>query len=313
MTQLLTRVLLVLCITITACTTPETMAADDKAPAVKQVRIPHEIRKIDGWNVHVDTSLLKGEHKPTGDLVLKIAAQRLHRITMRIPAGPLAKMQEVPIYLDRNHPLGGAHFHPGAKWLVDHGYDPAMAKAIHLTTAGRLVRAAGKPGGGAVFLHELTHAYHNRVLGFNHKLILEGFKKFRASEKFDMVTHSSGRLRPHYGLMDQMEYFAEMTETFFAVNDFYPFVRTELMEVHPETYTIIAKIWGAKVQPPTKKRKANLNQQDLRILAQLKSERGDHDAALKLLDEAERKSPGNERVASLRKKLEAAKAKSLSK
>lgn len=42
---------------------------------------------------------------------------------MSIPADPVAKMREVPIYCDRDHPLGGAHFHPSDKWLADHEQD----------------------------------------------------------------------------------------------------------------------------------------------------------------------------------------------
>ena len=150
------------------------------APAPEQVRIPHEPRTIEGWTVHVDTRLLSGEHRETGDLVLKIVGQQLHAITMKLPAEPLGKMREVPIYLDLAHPLGGAHFHPSGKWLEDHGYDPAMAKAVHLTNAERVIQAARRPSGGVVLFHELAHAYHNRVLGFDHEGIREGYEQFRA-------------------------------------------------------------------------------------------------------------------------------------
>ena len=137
----------------------------DKTKTVEKVRIPHKVIKIEGWSVHVDTSLLEGKHKKTGDLALKIVGQRLHQITLKIPSKPLKKMQEVPIYLDRKHPIGGAHFHPDGKWLADHGYDPAMAKAVQIADVGRLIQSARRPSGGEVLIHELAHAYHNRVLG----------------------------------------------------------------------------------------------------------------------------------------------------
>ena len=37
---------------------------------------------------------------------------------------------------------------------------------------------------------------------------------------------------------------AEMTESYLGVNDFYPFVRGELKEHDPETFALMAKIWG---------------------------------------------------------------------
>ncbi len=280
--------------------------AQGKTKKVEKIRIPHKVMQIEGWTVHVDKSLLAGKYKKMGDLALKIVGQRLHQITLKIPAGPLKKMQEVPIYLDRKHPIGGAHFHPGGKWLADRGYDPAMAKAVQIADVGRLIASARRPSGGEVMLHELAHAYHNRVLGFNHQGIIEGYKQFRASGKFEMVPVTGGVKRPHYGLMNPMEYFAEMTEAFFVVNDFYPFVRTELAKEDPHTYHLMGKIWGVRTGPARKRR---LDRQDLMILATVKSERGLHDEALKHLDEAEKRAPGNERVASLRKRIEAAKAK----
>ncbi len=35
-------------------------------------------------------------------------------------------------------------------------------------------------------------------------------------------------MREHYGLTNAKEFFAEMTETYFGSNDFYPFVAGEL-------------------------------------------------------------------------------------
>jgi len=284
--------------------------AQNKTKTVEKVRIPHKVIEIEGWSVHVDTSLLEGKHQKTGDLALKIVGQRLHQITLKVPAGPLKKMREVPIYLDRKHPIGGAHFHPDAKWLADHGYDPAMAKAVQIADVGRLIQSARRPSGGEVMIHELAHAYHNRVLGFDHKEIVQGYNQFRASGKFEMVPVASGTKRPHYGLMNPMEYFAEMTEAFFVVNDFYPFVRTAMAIEDPHTYRLIGQIWGVKTAPL---RERKLDRQDLMILATVKSKRGLHDQALKHLDEAEKRAPGNQRVAKLRKAIETAKAKGVPK
>jgi hypothetical protein len=98
-------------------------------------RIAHETREVEGWTVHVDPELLEGEHKETGDLALRILGQRLHEIVLKLPAEPVAKLKEVPVYLDRAHPLGNAHYHPSGDWLERHGYDPVMEKSVHFTGA----------------------------------------------------------------------------------------------------------------------------------------------------------------------------------
>ena len=59
-------------------------------------------------------------------------------------------------------------------------------------------------------------------------------------------------MREHYGLTNQKEFFAEMTECYFGSNDFYPFVTGELMQAEPEIFALLAEIWGplpARPQP----------------------------------------------------------------
>ena len=40
------------------------------------------------------------------------------------------------------------------------------------------------------------------------------------------------------------EYFAESTEAYFGVNDFYPFVRAELKEHDPTMFSLMETLWG---------------------------------------------------------------------
>lgn len=275
------------------------------ASAGKIVRIDHEIREIEGWKVHVDTSLLTGEHKASGDLALRILGERLHQIVLRLPAGPVARMKEVPIYLDRDHPLGNAHYHPEADWLEKHGYDPAMGKAVQFTRAASLIREASRPDSSSVVLHELAHAYHDRVLGFDHPGILAGYKAFCDSRKFDRVPHTSGPLQPHYGLTDHKEFFAEMTETFFVGNDYWPFTHRMLYDEHRPSYDLLASVWGSDIKPPATADSGEPGILELRILSTLMAQRGDFEGAFALLDKAEKRDADREgRLASLRKHIE---------
>jgi len=274
--------------------------------APETIRIDHQIREIEGWTVHVDPSLLEGEHKETGDLALRILGERLHEITLMLPAEPVAKLKEVPVYLDRAHPLGNAHYHPDGGWLERHGYDPAMAKAVHFTGAASLIREARSPHRSSVVLHELAHAYHDRVLGFDHPGILAGYKVFCDSRLFDQVATVGGTTRPHYGLTDHKEFFAEMTETFFVGNNYYPFNHIQLHRKHLPTYELIAEIWGSDIKPPVAEDSGAPSILDLRILATLMAQRGEFDEALALVAKAlDRDADREGRLASLRESIEA--------
>ena len=48
----------------------------------------------------------------------------------------------------------------------------------------------------------------------------------------------------HYGLTNQMEFLAEMSEAYFGTNDFYPFNRAELITTEPELFELLKTIWG---------------------------------------------------------------------
>lgn len=50
-------------------------------------------------------------------------------------------------------------------------------------------------------------------------------------------------VRFHFLSIDR-GYFAESTEAYFGVNEFYPFVRTELQAHDPTMYSLMVKVWG---------------------------------------------------------------------
>ena len=95
-----------------------------------------------------------------------------------------------------------------------------------------------------VVLHELAHAYHDQVLGFDHPKVVETFEKAKASGIYEKVLLYTGKKVRHYALSNHKEYFAEGTEAFFYRNDFYPFVAAELQEYDPDLYDLLVEIWG---------------------------------------------------------------------
>jgi len=58
-----------------------------------------------------------------------------------------------------------------------------------------------------------------------------------------LITPDGTRTR-HYALTDVKEFFAEFTETYFGLNDFFPFNRAELKTTEPEIYALMEGIWG---------------------------------------------------------------------
>ena len=205
----------------------------------------HVEKDLEGWTIHVDKRLLN-EEKELGDEALRILGFKLLEITYRVPEESVEKLRKVPIWLDFDHELNSMQYHPSKGWLTGHGHDPRMEKSVHIPRAASLPRVVRVHKQPWVILHELAHAFHDCELGFDHPEIKQTYDKAKASGKYEKSLLFTGSTVKHYGLTNEKEYFAESTESFFGVNDFYPFVRAELAEHDPEMHKLMKKIWGVK-------------------------------------------------------------------
>jgi hypothetical protein len=212
----------------------------------------HEVRRIEGWNVHVDTRLLPPQPGEAFAGPLEILQRRLADVRLLLPAATVARLQQVPIWLDQTHgKLKPAQYHPSAGWLTSNGYDPVLAKAVHIPCSGCYAEARHQRIQPWSILHELAHAYHDQVLGFEHAEIKQAWEAFRDSGKYDKTLHIEGGLTRHYALTNQKEFFAEMTEAYFGVNDFYPFNRAELKQAEPALFEKLGRWWAFEPGGPS--------------------------------------------------------------
>lgn len=203
----------------------------------------YEVRKVEGWTVHVNKRLL-AEKTGLAGRSLKLLQVKLYDINRLVPAKPLAKLHAVPIWLELDNDKFApcAQYHPSKKWLQTHGFNPIKAKSVEISSAQRfLTWSIDQP---FMILHELAHAYHDRVLGFQNKTILSAYRQAVASKSYDSVLRINGRKARHYALTNAREYFAESTEAWFGTNDFYPFVRAELQRHDPTMVRVLKEIWG---------------------------------------------------------------------
>ena len=203
----------------------------------------HEIRDIEGWTVHVDTELLTGEGAEQGKRALRLLDDKLFELTLRLPEKRIKQLRTIHIWIDSKHELTSMQYHPGIGWLKDHGYDPEMVKCVHIPRADRFVAHVADHSQPWALLHELAHGYHDQFLDWDHAAIKQAHQEMVDSGRFTSVLHIDGRMREHYALTNQMEFFAEMSESFLGTNDFYPFVRGELREALPETHALLKSIW----------------------------------------------------------------------
>ena len=205
----------------------------------------HSTRQIEGWTVRVDDRLLAGDGAAIGERAFKLLTARLVTMAVVVPEKPLAELRGVTIQLDLTHgALRPMQYHPSAGWLKDNGYSEKLAKCVHIPNVHDFLSPFENHRQPSAVLHELAHAYHDQVLGFDEARVVAAYKAFRDGGKYKSVLTSPGPMREHYALTNAKEFFAEMTESYLAMNDFYPFNAGELKQVEPELFALMAAIWG---------------------------------------------------------------------
>jgi hypothetical protein len=233
-----------LCILFTLLLAMSVLAEDQRKGETPQpTRDEHTIA---GWTVRIDRRLLGPPNQELGQRAMKLLEARLTDISMVVAADRLAELRAVPIVLDlTNGNLVNMQYHPSADWLVQHGFDRELAKCVHIPNVALFTNPRHQHIQPWCVLHELAHAYHDRVLGFDDKRIRAAYDRYVASghgQSVLLMDHI-GRV-PHYALTNEKEFFAEMSECYFGVNDFFPFTNAELRDAEPEIYALLSEIWG---------------------------------------------------------------------
>ncbi|HYG76780.1 MAG TPA: hypothetical protein VEK08_17385 [Planctomycetota bacterium] len=201
-------------------------------------------REIEGWTVKVNDRMLK-EKPEASERALKLLQVKLYDIVRTLPPEPVAELKKVPIWFELEDPLEPcACYHPDVNWLKAKGYDPAKAKCVQLAHPDEFLRySIDQPW---MVLHELAHAFHDRVLGFENPEVEACYRRTREAKLYDAVLHIRGKTEKHYAMKNAKEFFAEMSESYWGTNDFFPFVRAELKKHDPETFELLKKMWTAK-------------------------------------------------------------------
>lgn len=208
----------------------------------------HDQRLIAGWTVKIHPRLF--DDAVALEKALGLLRMQLDEIVRVVPAKSVTELRKVPLWINPEYPKTPprAEYHPGAGWLRDNGRDPVMEKAVEFTNV-RIFEAETRRMPNFT-LHELAHAYHDRVLGFEHAEIEAVYQRAKAAGKYDKVPRqdSAGRKRldKAYAMTNAKEYFAECTEAFFARNDFFPFTREELKAHDPEMFALLGRLWGVE-------------------------------------------------------------------
>ncbi len=168
---------------------------------------------------------------------LEASAKRMQDV---IPSTAWKKISGTPIWLEyeADKPHVGAYF--GApEVLAANGVAVAKARSIQFYSSLAVMAGSARNP----LLHEIAHAYHDRVLSYAYDPVLAAYRSAQLNGRYDGVRRPSGRVEQAYAMTDHREFFAELSEAYFGTVDYFPFTREDLREFDPSSYRVIANAW----------------------------------------------------------------------
>jgi len=199
-------------------------------------------RKIAGFTVMISPSAAADPAaiRP----VLKRLSENLKEIGEQLPGKAFKELKVVKIWIEHDNPqTPGMVFHPSADWLRQNGYNVDKAGNVEIGNLAHFI--SWQEQQPSMVLHELSHAWEFRFADEASKKELEAaFAAAQASGKYEQVDHYDHVKRRAYAMNNSHEYFAEICEAYFGKNDFYPFVRSDLLEFDPQGYRLVEHAWG---------------------------------------------------------------------
>ncbi len=203
----------------------------------------------EGWTLHISKDLESAEPAETAKAI-ELLQRQLQEVIRVVPEPAVQELRKVQLWLSPEYVniQPRAEYHPSVDWLRANHRNTAMEKGIEFTNI-RIFEAETRRMPNFA-LHELAHAYHDRVLkdGFGNNKINETYQRARAGGRYDQVEQRFGDGRSSivkaYAMQTPQEYFAEASEAFFSINDFFPFSRDQLREHDPAMFELLAELWG---------------------------------------------------------------------
>lgn len=200
---------------------------------------------VAGFNVRLSPTVLSDPE--VRDRIMWRLKEQLSEATRVLPAAHRELLRSVPIWVDPAPLAEVSSFLPAAQYFPMHVANRLnvrsrhQAGAIVLPYAETFIRSHGQ---GNVMLHELAHAYDDRMLRFKDPSVGAAFGAARQRGLYAQVASSTGLSYEAYANTGQPEYFAELTVAYFAGRSDTPRNRQELRTFDPQGYRAVERAWG---------------------------------------------------------------------
>ncbi|MCL4219744.1 MAG: hypothetical protein KJZ65_00100 [Phycisphaerales bacterium] len=229
----------------------------DPAPSSPPAhRLPEQIadyesRTLAGFPLQINRALM--EHDPALlETVLVMLESDLRMMQHSLPRPAFLRLQSTTIWIELQGAVvnpgmsgRGMCYHASRAWVTSAGLLPEKAGGVEICRAQDFMDwRRNQP---FMTLHEFAHAWHH-IIGVDNPEIRAAYEHARDAGLYDQVMHNmqTDPVRA-YAMNNPTEYFAELTEAYFGLNDFEPFTRNQLAGMDPQGLAVVAKWWNKEV------------------------------------------------------------------
>jgi hypothetical protein len=202
-------------------------------------------RDIEGWTVYVSPQLQKWT--ALAEESLKMLRHKLHMVKRYVPEKGLKELQKVTIWAELENPkVPYMTYYCCKKALKSQQLNPDKLGAVEIGNVTNFMQWSFLQP--FMLLNQLARAYHDKVLGFDNAEVKAAHQQAAENGRYDLVLRFDGQYVRHPALADAKEYFAEMSEAYYGVNDHYPFLQFELKQYDPNACDLMTKLWQGKAK-----------------------------------------------------------------
>lgn len=202
-----------------------------------------------GFNVLLENKALEIDESLALEALELLETKLMEVSTLNLDPLILNQLTTVNIFMDWNTSNGAAVFHPSAVWLSQNGYITEKEGAIEISNITNFINWTNQNQPYMV-LHELAHGYHHNMTNGGEKkaAITNAYQKALSTDLYKNVEYNVGNgnlitVPEAYALTSEGEYFAELTEAFFGLNDYYPFDKEDLERYDSDGFNMMNFAW----------------------------------------------------------------------
>ena len=176
--------------------------------------------------------------------MVKILSYKLHVMDHFISEEGQKELHEIPVWLEYGRKGPYLQYCRDIGKLKDEGMNPDKLGAIEVGDPQRMMDWSMLQQSDV--LHQVALAYYDRHAKKNIELgkkITAAYEQAKKDGKYNSVLRFDGKHLPLPAMASEEEYFAELMESYFLVNDHYPFIRCELKDQDGAGYKVIADLW----------------------------------------------------------------------